>query len=108
MNLIRINGGLTPSERGAEYARFWGAVMPAVVRTVEQSFISRGMVSPTGHEAKRRVDLAKDLVDEMRSHGWSIQRIRDNLPMLLDKRIDGQDIDIPAMSKRGIWMPPGV
>ena len=86
------------------YQIFWSEMVPFVADVVEKSFITEGMRNPTFSEVKRRTDMLKSIVDQLKHEfGWSKQRIRDNMALIFRCKLIGLDLDIDAMNKRGSW-----
>lgn len=89
MVLGKVNP-IGPGDRKRAYVAFWAEMLPHVVYAVERSFREANMVSPTMDEQKRRVNLAKKLVDECRNDlKWSKQEIIARLPAILRSKLIG-------------------
>lgn len=102
--LIRVNDwGRNDARR--EYAQFWKEMFPAVVVVVEASFINAGMENPTQAEVKARIDMTKKIVDQMRQDlKWSKTRIKDHLMAAIEAKLDGRELDLQALDRRGGWV----
>lgn len=64
---------------------------------VEQSFSTDQvqMQRITASETKRRIDITVELFKTLRAEGWSLVRIRDNLPHYLRCELEGIHYTIP-------------
>ena len=84
---------------------FFQKIAPVVVRTVQKSFPDPSKA--TQEEARYRTNWCYDLVKILfHDLHWSIFRIRDRLPGLLEQHLRGEKVDLD--NERTIWVPPGV
>lgn len=100
--LIKVSDW-SPQDSRRAVAAFWREIGPVILSAVENSFVKAKMLNPTGAEAKRRVEVAKGLVQEMVELRWSTPRIRDVLSRVLDSKLLGLEVDLEVVGKRAIW-----
>ena len=87
-----------------ELMAFWTEMSPIVVRAVEQSFVRAQMRNPVRTEVRRRITVAKGLVEVMRRElKWSKQRIAAILPLALDANLAGIAVDLEALGQRAMY-----
>ncbi len=93
----------SPEDRKRAVAAFWRKIGPVILNAVMISFDKAKMTSPTQREIRHRIEMAKELVNEMVALRWSTVRIRDVLGRVLDSKLLGLEINLEAMGLRSVW-----
>lgn len=89
-------------------------LVKGIERAVQRSFDSdlirdgAGRVVTTQDEVKRRINLCIDAAKMLRHDAkWSVFRIVDALPVMLRRKLDGNDWDPTTAAARASWFPGG-
>lgn len=96
------------SEDPNNIAKLVRGIENAVQRSFDSDLLrdGAGRVITTGDEIKRRVNLCIDMAKQLRNDAsWSVPRIVDAMPLMLRRRLDGQDYDPTTLSARMSWFP---